>query len=267
MIRKPVVSGQFYPGSEDELKKAIAALAGRPPVKIAAKGVILPHAGYIYSGKTAVTTVSQVLARPRLIILGPNHTGRGEDFSLWARGAWGTPLGEIDIDEELAALILAQDGNLKEDYFAHQREHSIEVELPILNFFFGEFKFVPIVCQTASLEDYQRAAVQICAALKGISDQVLFVASTDMTHDEPDSAARQKDRGVIERILDLDEEGLVREVNRKNISMCGVAPVAVFISCMKRLGARKAQVALYQTSGDASGNYRSVVGYAGMIIK
>lgn len=266
MIREPVVSGQFYPGTKEDLLMAIKELDPKEAAKISARGVVLPHAGYMCSGKVAVTTVSKIQPRPSVIILGPNHHGMGQDFALWGRGEWRTPLGKVQIDQDLAQKILKQDSYIQEDYLAHKFEHSIEVELPILQYFFGDFKFVPIACAMASLKEYRQVASQIYEAIKGIKEDVLLVASTDFTHYEPDSSARTKDRQAIESIIELNEEDLLGRVKDKNITMCGFGAVSVLLSCVKKLGARKAQVALYQTSGDTVGDYTSVVGYGGIII-
>lgn len=267
MTREPIVSGQFYPQQKEELKKIIESFKSDEPSRISAKGIILPHAGYTYSGRVAVTTAGKVLPKKRIIILGPNHTGIGADFALWAKGSWKIPFGQISIDEDLAETILNKGGYIEEDYTAHRNEHSIEVELPIINYFFGEFKFVPIACKTANLETYGKVSSQILEAVKKIKNDILFVASTDLTHYEPEAAARRKDRAVIEAIVNLDEEDLIRKINKMNITMCGEAPVAILIACLKKLRAKKSQVALYETSGDSGGDYSSVVGYAGMIIK
>lgn len=266
MIRKPVVSGQFYPANAEKLRKLIDSLTPKGSGKMLAKGLILPHAGYVYSGKVAITTVSKILPKKRVIILGPKHTPYGADYALWSSGSWDTPLGEIKIDEDLATQILTKGGYLKQDCLAHESEHSIEVELPILLHFFGEFKFVPIACQAADVSTYQKVAAQIYAGIKLLKEEILLVASTDMTHYEPDQTARKKDRAALEYIVNLDEEGLVQKVTKDNISMCGIAPVAVLLSLVKNLGAKKTQVALYETSADINGDYNSVVGYAGAII-
>lgn len=266
MKRQPVVSGQFYPNRESELKELIESFKIKEPSKMSASAIILPHAGYVYSGKVAVTTVNKVLPKKTLVILGPKHTYYGADFSLWQNGEWDIPFGPINIDEDIAKSILDKGSRITEDKMAHKFEHSIEVELPILYYFFKEFSFVPIACQVADVNTYKEVASQIYEAVKNIKEDILLVASSDMTHYEPDLQARKKDRDAIESIINLDEEDLVKKVQTKNISMCGIAPVAILISCVKKLGAKKAQVALYQTSGDASGDYSSVVGYAGIII-
>lgn len=267
MIRESIVSGQFYPSQVEELEKVIDGFTRKEPYRISAKAIILPHAGYVYSGKVAVSTVNKVLPKQRLIILGPNHTGDGDNFSLWPEGSWKIPYCGVEIDQDLARLILNAGKYITPDYSAHASEHSIEVELPILYHFFKDFKFVPIACKDAKVEVYREVALQICAAVKKTKEDIFFVASTDMTHYEPDPAARKKDMSAIESIINLDAEDLVNKAARENISMCGIAPVAILLFCVKSLGARKAQVALYQTSADNSGDYNSVVGYAGIIIK
>jgi hypothetical protein len=266
MFRKAIVKGQFYPAREEELKRVIADFTPKVKSQIKAKGIILPHAGYVYSGKVAVATVSKILPKKRVVILGPNHSGLGEDFSLWAKGAWETPLGTVEVDSSLAESILQKGNCIKEDYNAHIREHSIEVELPIINYFFGNYKFVPICCEVSTLDNYRKVASQIFQAIKTVKGEVLLVASSDMTHYESDASARRKDRLALESIINLDEESLLINVEKENISMCGIAPVTILISCLKNLEAKKVEVALYQTSGDVSGDYSSVVGYAGIII-
>lgn len=266
MLREAIVSGQFYQQDKQQLEEFIQTLTPKESTKMSARAIILPHAGYVYSGRVAITTVSKILPKKRIIILGNNHTGYGENFSLWSKGRWKTPLGDIAIDEELAMLILEKGNLIKEDYLAHKFEHSIEVELPILRYFFKEFSFVPIACQLLDLKHYGEAASQIYEAIRMIKDDILLVASTDLTHYESDASARKKDMVAIQDIINLDEEGLLGSVRRERISMCGVAPVAILLSCVKKMGARKAQVALYQTSGDSSGDYSSVVGYVGIII-
>ncbi|UCC95346.1 MAG: AmmeMemoRadiSam system protein B [Candidatus Omnitrophota bacterium] len=266
MVREPVVSGQFYPAQQQQLRRIIESLTPKKSTKEGALGIILPHAGYVYSGKVAITTVSSILPKKRIVILGPNHTGFGKDFALSAKGTWKIPFGNVDIDTDLSSALLKNSDIIQEDPLAHKFEHSIEVELPILYHFFGEFQFVPLACQASTLDRYRKVALQIAEATKLIKNEILFVASSDLTHYEPDSTARKKDRDALESIVSLDEEGLLERVSRQNITMCGVAPVAVLIRCLKELGARKSHVALYETSGDTSGDYSSVVGYAGVVI-
>ena len=266
MKRSPAVAGQFYSENPQQLKEMIARFKKGISQKISSKGAILPHAGYIYSGRVATQTVEKILPEKRLVILGPNHTGLGENFSVYKKGSWLTPLGEVKIDEELTDFILKEEGPLKEDTLAHQFEHSIEVELPILQYFFGQFIFVPIICREATLETYKEIAEQIFRGIKKVKEKVLVIASSDMTHYEPDSTARRKDRLAIEAILNLDVEKFLEVVEKENISICGVAPISITLILTKLFKATKAEVVLYQTSADVSKDYSSVVGYLGAII-
>lgn len=266
MTREAVVSGQFYPSQVSELKKTIEEFDQKDSAKKHAYAIVVPHAGYVYSGKVAASTISKVLPKKRLIILGPNHTGHGKDFGVFPKGAWSTPFGDIQIDEDLADKIIKNGSVIVKDEFCHKFEHSIEVELPLLYYYFKEFKFVPIVCQVSDIATYKEVAAQIFSAIKDIKEEVMFVASSDMTHYEPDPAARKKDRLALECITDLDAEGLLRIVKKENITMCGIAPVAITLLIVKEMGATKASVSLYQTSADSGASANSVVGYAGVII-
>jgi len=266
MLRKTVVAGQFYSENKETLEKEIKDFLPSEISKMSAKAIILPHAGYVYSGKVAVTTVSKVLAKKRLIILGPNHTGFGSTFSLYPNGSWQTPLGIIDIDKELHKAVINNGDNIKIDPLAHEYEHSIEVELPILKYFFKQFTFIALTCKQATMQIYEKVAEQLFLASKLFKDEVMVVASTDLTHYEPEPTARKKDIEAIEAIINLDADQLLDTVKKKSITMCGIAPVAILLKYLKKIEAKKAQVALYQTSGDVSGDYSSVVGYAGIII-
>lgn len=262
-----MVAGTFYPNDIIELNNLIKGFIPEKTGQISARGIILPHAGYAYSGKVAVSTVASVLPKNKIIILGNNHSGYGGDFSLWPRENWKIPGGQAIIDRGLAKDILAKAGPIEEDLLAHISEHSIEAELPILNYFFKSFEFVPIACKLTNLSALRAAAEQIYQAVKPVKDKVLLVASSDFTHYEPDATARRKDRAAIDKIISLDEEALINEVTRENITLCGLAPIVVLICCLKKIGARKSQVTLYQTSADTNGDKTSAVGYAGIIFK
>lgn len=267
MIREPIANGQFYPSQSQQINDFVKELSLKKEQKISAKGIILPHAGYIYSGKVAATTINAVLPRKTIIILGPNHTGEGETFSLWPQGKWLLPAGPIGIDSQLAGSILGKGDFIVCDESAHINEHSIEVELPLLKYFFGDFEFVPICCKISDKNSYEKVATQIFEAIKNIKNDVLLIASTDLTHYEPESSARKKDRAVIEAIINLDEAELLNKVDTLSISMCGVAPVAILILVLKKIGAKKSVITLYETSAEVSKDSSSVVGYAGVVIK
>jgi len=267
MIRNPVVSGQFYPASASQLGAMIEALVSEKAVKEDVIGLVSPHAGYIYSGPVAGAVFSRVQFKDTFIIMGPNHTGRGKPLSIMTEGVWRTPLGEVEIDSELAKGILAASRHLAEDSVAHEYEHSIEVQLPFLQYFKGDVKIVPIVLGYAGGAAYKEMGKEIATAIKGVNREVVIVASSDMTHYEPQEQAERKDAQAIAAIVDLNEDELLKRVDELNISMCGYAPTVSLISAARELGANEAELVRYQTSGDTSGDYSSVVGYAGIILK
>jgi AmmeMemoRadiSam system protein B len=267
MIRKSVVAGQFYPQTEEGLHKMFSKMIDSSSEKEDAKGVILPHAGYVYSGYVAGATLSKVDIKKTVIILGTNHTGMGEPFSIMTKGSWLTPLGEVKIDTEIAGSILKESDIIKDDLQAHLYEHSIEVEIPFLQYLKKDVKIVPIVISGADIEKYRHLGRDIIEGFKKVGRSALFIASTDMTHYESKESVENKDRLAIDAIVALDEERLCSVAEENNISMCGIAPTCTLISICKNLGAEKAGLVKYQTSGDISGDYTSVVGYAGLVIK
>ncbi len=266
MIRNPVVSGQFYPDSPDQLRAMIGGFVDEKAVKAEVVGLVSPHAGYIFSGPVAGAVISKVKFKDTFVIMGPNHTGRGKPLSIMTQGTWKTPLGEVEIDSELSKRILATSSHLQEDHVAHQYEHSIEVQIPFLQYFKTDIRLVPIMLAYSSLTTYKEIGKELAKAIKDLNKEVVIIASSDMTHYEPQESAQRKDTQAIEAILDLNEDELFRRVDELNISMCGYAPTVSLISAAKELGATGAELVRYQTSGDTTGDYSSVVGYAGVII-
>ena len=267
MIRHPVVAGQFYPASASQLRLMIESLVDEKADKQEVVGLVSPHAGYIYSGPVAGAVISKVKFKDTFIIMGPNHTGSGKPLSIMTEGFWKTPLGEVEIDSELSKQILATSSHLQEDYLAHQYEHSIEVQIPLLQYFKPDVRIVPIILAYATGATYKDIGKEIARAIRGLKREVVIVASSDMTHYEPHESAQKKDAQAIDAILSLNEDELLKRVKELNISMCGYGPTVSLISAAKELGAKKAELVRYQTSGDVSGDYSSVVGYAGIIMK
>jgi len=266
MVRNPVVAGQFYPESASHLKAMIEQLVDEKAAKEEVIGLVSPHAGYIYSGPVAGAVISRIKFKDTFVIIGPNHTGRGEPLSIMTEGIWKTPLGEVEIDSELAKQILTASSHLAEDYRAHQYEHSIEVQIPFLQYFKSDIKLVPIVLAHTTGAIYKEIGREIAQAIKDLNREAVIIASSDMTHYEPQETAQRKDNQAIEAMLDLNEDELLKRVDKLNISMCGYAPVVSLISAAKQLGATGAELVRYQTSGDTTGDYSSVVGYAGILI-
>ncbi len=267
MIRKPVVAGQFYPASSSELKSMIEGLVDEKMKKEEVIGLVSPHAGYIYSGSVAGATIARIKFKDTFVIIGPNHTGGGKPLSIMTDGVWETPLGEVEIDSELAKQILALSGHLQQDHIAHLYEHSVEVQIPFLQYYKKDVKIVPIVLAYSTGAIYKEIGRAIASAIKDLNRGVVIIASSDMTHYEPQESARRKDTQAIEAILELNEDELLRRVDELDISMCGYAPVVSLIAAARELGATGAELVKYQTSGDVSGDYSAVVGYAGIIIK
>ncbi len=266
MIRNPIVAGQFYPGSSAMLEAQIASFVNVAAPKEDVVGLVSPHAGYMYSGPVAGATISRVRFKDTFVIMGPNHTGMGQRFSIMTEGTWRTPLGDVDIDSELAARILAASPRLKEDEMAHLQEHSIEVQIPFLQYFKRDIRIVPIVLATADAAAYKEIGHAIATAIRDLNREAVIMASSDMTHYEPQESANSKDRQAIDAMLKLDEDELLKRVDELRITMCGYAPAVSLLTACKELGANKAELVMYQTSGDVIGDYRSVVGYAGIIV-
>ncbi len=267
MIRNPVVAGSFYPATASRLEVEIRRHLEEGVTREEVIGAVCPHAGYIYSGPVAGAVISRIKLRDVFVILGPNHTGRGVPFSIMTEGSWLTPLGKVKINSELAAEILASSSFLREDTEAHLYEHSIEVQLPFLQYFKPDLTFVPLVLSMGPGEVYKEIGLAMARAIKKVGKQVVIIASSDMTHYEPHETAKRKDSQAIEAILSLNEDELLRRVEELHITMCGYAPTVALIVAAKQLGAREAELVKYQTSAETSGDYSSVVGYAGIIIK
>ncbi|NIO17305.1 MAG: AmmeMemoRadiSam system protein B [Deltaproteobacteria bacterium] len=267
MRRKPYVAGQFYPSDPGQLQKELDRLCPQVTEKEDAIALISPHAGYVYSGGVAGSLYAGVRLHDTCIILCPNHSGMGEKCAIMSRGSWTIPFGEIAINEHLADLIKNNSGIVAEDYSAHTYEHSLEVQLPFIYHFKDTFDFVPIALKSLSVEECRQLGMAIAKSVVEYEKDVTLVASTDMTHYEPDAVAREKDSMAIERILQLDPQGLYTTVRDRGISMCGYIPTTVVIHGAVELGARSANLVKYATSGEVSGDFQQVVGYAGIYLK
>jgi len=268
MIRRPAVAGAFYPAGEDSLRTELQALTGgcRAPDAPPPRALLVPHAGYVYSGRIAARTYLSSGLPDRFVVLGPNHTGEGEPIAVQSEGAWRTPLGDAPIDAPLAAAILDAAGPARVDPAAHRREHSIEVQIPFLQHLAPGCRFVPICVGTQRLEALLELGEALARAIAAAAGPVTLVLSSDMTHYEPADAAERHDRPALEKILAIDPEGLLRVVREGGISMCGVAPAVAGLAAARRLGARRGTLVAYGHSGERTGDLSSVVAYAGVAI-
>jgi hypothetical protein len=264
--REPVVAGQFYPANPKDLRAFIASFVHKPQKMLDAKAVVVPHAGYVYSGSVAGEVFSSVLLPKRMILLGPNHSGWGAALALAPEGLWRTPLGTVPIDGEMNRGLLAQCPLLQEDFLGHRNEHSLEVQLPFLQTLEPDFRFSAICVRTDDYASLESLGHGMARAVESLREPVLLISSSDMTHYETAESAARQDRFAIDRMLQVDPEGLYRTVLERNISMCGFAPtVAVLVAC-RDMGAAGGHLVRYTNSGEASGDYRRVVGYAGIAI-
>lgn len=266
VVREPAVAGRFYPANPERLREDIASCLPCADSRVRAIGCMVPHAGYIYSGKVAGAVFSRLEIPPSCIVLGPNHTGRGHPFAVMKEGAWRTPLGEVPIDSDLAEDLIQEFPALSEDSAAHHYEHAIEVELPFLQACRPDMKFVPIAIGTGQLVLLEQLGEALAEVAKRKKEPALIIASSDMNHYEDDTTTRLKDRKAIEKILALDAPGLHQTVMNESISMCGFGPAVAMLAAAQRLGAKKAELVQYATSADVSGDHNVVVGYAGIII-
>ncbi len=267
MVRMPAFAGQFYPDSPAELKAMLNSFTSPQAEKEEAVGLLAPHAGYIYSGAVTGAAISRIRIKDTFIILAANHTGRGQPLSIMTEGSWLTPLGEVQIDTDLAGKLVSNSDYLKEDTLAHEYEHSIEVQLPFLQFFKPDVKIVPVVVAVSDIDILKQVGIDIARAVRELERDVVILASSDMNHYESQMTSRKKDYQAIEAMLDMDPEELVNRVEEQDISMCGYAPAAIMMTAAKELGADRAELVTYRTSGDVSGDFDAVVGYAGIIFK
>lgn len=266
MLRSAVVAGQFYPGQKQSLFQTVDSLISSTATEKPAIALMSPHAGYIYSGGVAGQTFSGVKIPDDVIILGPNHHGRGHMAAVFASGAWETPLGQTKISADLAKRILSECPMTAEDLVAHRYEHSLEVQLPFLQFRAPHSSIVPICISHMPLETLLQLGDGLARAILSSRGKPLIVASTDMTHYESGNVARKKDCLALEKVLALDPEGLYEVVQEHQISMCGVVPTVVMLQAALALGAENAELIAYSNSGDVTGDQSEVVGYAGVRI-
>jgi MEMO1 family protein len=267
LTRQPAVAGRFYPKDRDTLQKDIRQYLSTHAKPAPALGCVAPHAGYIYSGAVAGAVFAEMELPQRIIVLCPNHTGKGRPLAIMSTGAWETPLGLATIDSPLADALKRSFPLLTEDAYAHRNEHAIEVELPFLQMRRPDFTFVPIALGTGQFEILEKLGEAIADAVQAQGDRILIVASSDMNHYENDAVTRVKDHKAIEKLLALDARGLFEVVMREDISMCGFGPAIVMLTATRRLGATSAELVKYATSGDVSGDREMVVGYAGIVVR
>jgi len=265
-IRKPVVSGLFYPGSVHELEKNIQSYLSSVSipddvVNAHINAIIVPHAGYVYSGQTAAYAYNAVMNKSydAIIVVGPSHKKYFKGISLYPGDAYRTPLGDVKIDKELRDDMIDENNRIVLSDEGHIEEHSIEVQLPFLQLIFGDFQFVPVVMgdQTRStVEKLSRKIDEICHR-----KNALLIASTDLSHYYPYESAVNIDSGVIDAVSRYDHDGLMTRLEQRHVEACGGGPMVAVMEASKLLGGKVSHVLHYCNSGDVSGDKSAVVGY------
>lgn len=282
MLRQPAVAGAFYPDNPEILKKTIENCflddfgVGELPSIGEFEGedyplnIMVPHAGYQYSGAIASHGYCRLVQNgfPEVfIILSPNHTGYGREISVFNEGEWITPLGSVQIDDEFAEAIISHSDIASADFTAHRYEHSIEVQLPFLQYFSDNFKIVPITMGSQSFTATNDLAKAIFEAANDLNKSYCVIASTDLSHFNNQEKANTVDGFVLEDIEEMNEFKLFEEVIQYNITMCGYGPVMTTIALSKMSNKSNCEILAYKTSGDVTGDLSSVVGYASGIFK
>jgi AmmeMemoRadiSam system protein B len=263
MDREPAVAGRFYTDDPAALAGQVDRFLAAAGPRVRARGLVAPHAGYVYSGAVAGAVYARVEVPARAIVLGPNHTGLGRAAALWPDGRWRLPTGAVPVDAKLTAA-LASSPLVEEDREAHLLEHSLEVQVPFLARARPDVEIAALCLGPLSYEQCVELGEHVARAAAEAG--ALVVASSDMTHYEPAERAREKDHRAIARLLALDPHGLYDTVRRERITMCGVVPATVMLVAAKALGATRAELVRYANSGDVNGDTRQVVGYAGVLI-
>jgi MEMO1 family protein len=265
-LRPPAVAGLFYEARPDALERDVRGYLQGPGAPLPAMAAVVPHAGYVYSGPVAGRVYGSIAVPREVVILCPNHTGQGAAAAINTAGAWRTPLGDAPVDSDLAARIANLAPSLEEDAVAHAREHSLEVQLPFLQIVRPDFRFVPVCLGEPSLDLCREVGLAAATAVRETEPRPLLIASSDLNHYESQAITERKDARALARIEEVDPEGLFGTVFGEDISMCGVLPVTALLFACRELGARSARVVARRTSGDETGDYSSVVGYAGVIV-
>jgi len=268
-IRAPAVAGRFYPGTAAQIADELRALMPPDTSPRVAVAVMCPHAGWVYSGKVAGHALTHVRVPQRVVVMCPNHTGRGARVSVMTTGRWRTPIGEVPLDEELGAALVEEAHDVRgtrDDSAAHASEHAIEVLVPMLAARQPALRLTPVVVGPVDTAECTALGLALARAVARVRDEVLVVASSDMSHYLPDPETRRRDRLAIDALLSGDEARLMSVCEANDVSMCGVRPAAAMLAYARARGAAAPVLDGYATSGDAFGDRDSVVGYAAVIV-
>ncbi|MDD2336282.1 MAG: AmmeMemoRadiSam system protein B [Geobacteraceae bacterium] len=266
MVRQPAVAGQFYASDPIRLRDQLEKFVKVEDKQVKALGAIVPHAGYVYSGAVAGAVYARVEIPETVVILGPNHHGIGSRAALFPPGEWITPLGKVSINQQLSSLLLHNSSLVEEDSTAHQYEHSIEVQVPFLQYLRPDVTIVPLCLGLSDYSSCRSLGLSLTKAIHEYEKEVLIIASSDMSHYQPADVAHYEDSLAIHEALDMNPEGMYSIVKGRGITMCGIIPASVMLVAAIEMGATKSDLIRYATSGEVSGDFNQVVGYAGVMV-
>lgn len=265
MKRHPAVAGRFYSNNPRELEANLASMILEPLNKKPVIGVIVPHAGYIFSGACAGKVFAQVVIPDSVIILGVNHSGHGFPFAVDANDSWVTPMGEVAVDANFRSVLVAESQIFKIDPGVSKQEHSLEVQVPFIQYLNPKARILPITISSRNVDQLITAGEDLARVIQKFPE-TLMVASTDMSHFISAREAEEKDGLAIAQIMKKDPVGLLNTVFKNRISMCGVSPTAIMLSAANQLGVEKIEQVDYTHSGMVTGDFQEVVAYLGMVV-
>ena len=275
-VRKPAVAGYFYEADRQALLERIRwsinhelgpKAESLSPDGSRALGVVAPHAGYMYSGPVAAWAYAALKGYGKpdtVVVIGPNHYGVGAPVAIMRLGVWETPLGSLEVDEELSEFLISQYKSLEDDFYAFSKEHSIEVHLPFIQYFFGEVKIVPIALWRQTPSTAKELGAALARAISSFKKKIVIIASSDLNHYEHHEITAKKDEMAISEILKGDVDKFFEVISKYDISACGIGPIGALMKAASELGFR-AKLLKHATSGDTSGYKEETVGYASVL--
>jgi len=267
-VRPPQVAGYFYPSNPDKLRKELKLLldVAKPKEKIEKVfGIVSPHAGYVYSGKTAAHAYNLLIGKKykRVVVISPSHSEYFPGICIFEGDAYETPLGILEVDKEFREKLETDDGIIFKGYEGHKREHALEVQLPFLQTVLEDFKIIPVVMGDQSRRNIEALAKKLAEVA---DDETLIVASSDMSHFYSKSKADKLDSIVEKRVREFDFNSLQNDLDNHNCEACGGGPILVLMKAANLKNIRHSMVLHRSDSGDVTGDSKEVVGYLSAVV-
>ncbi|MGC9325489.1 MAG: AmmeMemoRadiSam system protein B [Desulfomonilia bacterium] len=269
-IRKSVIAGSWYPGDPTTLRETIEsylAQATETPVPEKPAAIIVPHAGYMYSGQVAAYAYRTIMNQEysTVVVISPSHRAYFPYVSLWAHGAFETPLGLCEVDEDLSERLLMSSTVIRDDSKPHAGEHALEIQLPFLQVTLGWFKLCPLILGQQDISMCERLAETLYENISN-PENVLVVASSDLSHFHSGRKAEEMDSRVVTKIESLDIQGLSKDLESSHSEACGGGPIMASLLYAKKLSKTRSKVLNYAHSGHITGDNSSVVGYLSAVV-